>query len=58
MYVLRTDYAYIPQRCVYVMPLGSNIDVARCGWESGIKSNGRYNVRLKSHLRDVSLRST
>ncbi|MDE7217803.1 MAG: hypothetical protein K2N20_06915, partial [Helicobacter sp.] len=25
-----------PQRCVYVMPYGSNIDVARCGWEIGI----------------------
>ena len=22
-----------PQRCVYVVPCGSNIDVARCGWE-------------------------
>ncbi|MDE7255456.1 MAG: hypothetical protein K2N54_04680 [Helicobacter sp.] len=22
-----------PQRCVYVIPYGSNIDVARCGWE-------------------------
>ncbi|MDE7174175.1 MAG: hypothetical protein K2N70_07510, partial [Helicobacter sp.] len=22
-----------PQRCVYVMPCGSNIDVARCGWD-------------------------
>ncbi|MDE7174118.1 MAG: hypothetical protein K2N70_07215, partial [Helicobacter sp.] len=25
-----------PQRCVYVMPFGSNIDVARCGWDVGI----------------------
>ncbi|MDE7216643.1 MAG: hypothetical protein K2N20_00925, partial [Helicobacter sp.] len=30
-----------PQRCVYVMPCGSNIDVARCGWEIRIKSNSR-----------------
>ncbi|MDE7254867.1 MAG: hypothetical protein K2N54_01670 [Helicobacter sp.] len=31
--MLRTDYAHAPQRCVYVMPFGSNIDVARCGWD-------------------------
>ncbi|MDE7255678.1 MAG: hypothetical protein K2N54_05825 [Helicobacter sp.] len=44
--MLRTDYAHAPQRCVYVMPFGSNIDVARCGWESGIKSNGIEMFRL------------
>ncbi|MDE7254915.1 MAG: hypothetical protein K2N54_01910, partial [Helicobacter sp.] len=32
---------HTPQRFVYVMPFGSNIDVARCGWEDGIKSNGK-----------------
>ncbi|MDE7256021.1 MAG: hypothetical protein K2N54_07605, partial [Helicobacter sp.] len=33
---LKVRYACIchaPQRCVYVMPFGSNIDVARCGWD-------------------------
>ncbi|MDE7256055.1 MAG: hypothetical protein K2N54_07775 [Helicobacter sp.] len=29
-------YVHSPQRCVYVMPFGSNIDVVRCGWEIGI----------------------
>ncbi|MDE7256295.1 MAG: hypothetical protein K2N54_09005 [Helicobacter sp.] len=24
---------HVPQRFVYVMPCGSNIDVARCGWD-------------------------
>ncbi|MDE7173640.1 MAG: hypothetical protein K2N70_04755, partial [Helicobacter sp.] len=31
-----------PQRCVYVMPYGSNIDVARCGWDAYMMSNGRF----------------
>ncbi|MDE7255509.1 MAG: hypothetical protein K2N54_04955, partial [Helicobacter sp.] len=30
-----------PQRCVYVMPFGSNIDVARCGWGVHTMSNSR-----------------
>ncbi|MDE7254808.1 MAG: hypothetical protein K2N54_01360 [Helicobacter sp.] len=42
-------YVNAPQRCVYVMPCGSNIDVARCGWEFGIGEQWQ---------RDVSLRST
>ncbi|MDE7256290.1 MAG: hypothetical protein K2N54_08980, partial [Helicobacter sp.] len=41
-----------PQRCVYVMPCGSNIDVARCGWEFEIKSNGKEMFRFAQH--DVS----
>ncbi|MDE7255918.1 MAG: hypothetical protein K2N54_07060 [Helicobacter sp.] len=51
---LRTDYAHAPQRFVYVMPLGSNIDVARCGWENGIGEQmaelAKMEVRLQSHL--------
>ncbi|MDE7173881.1 MAG: hypothetical protein K2N70_05990, partial [Helicobacter sp.] len=35
-------YVNSPQRCVYVMPYGSNIDVARCDWEGRIKSNSRF----------------
>ncbi|MDE7255621.1 MAG: hypothetical protein K2N54_05520 [Helicobacter sp.] len=38
---LRTDYAHAPQRFVYVMPFGSNIDVARCGWDAYTMSNSR-----------------
>ncbi|MDE7256146.1 MAG: hypothetical protein K2N54_08255 [Helicobacter sp.] len=38
---LRADYVNAPQRCVYVMPCGSNIDVARCGWDAHMMSNSR-----------------
>ncbi|MDE7217776.1 MAG: hypothetical protein K2N20_06770, partial [Helicobacter sp.] len=41
---LNVRYACIcrnPQRCVYVMPCGSNIDVARCGWDAHTMSNSR-----------------
>ncbi|MDE7255692.1 MAG: hypothetical protein K2N54_05900, partial [Helicobacter sp.] len=40
---LRTDYAHAPQRCVYVMPYSSNIDVARCGWDVGKYEQWRMN---------------
>ncbi|MDE7255969.1 MAG: hypothetical protein K2N54_07340 [Helicobacter sp.] len=43
MYVLRTDYAHIPQRNVYVMPYGSKIDVARCGW--GIRIYEQWQIK-------------
>ncbi|MDE7256291.1 MAG: hypothetical protein K2N54_08985 [Helicobacter sp.] len=34
---------HAPQRCVYVMPCGSNIDVARCGWDYlESVSNGKF----------------
>ncbi|MDE6979736.1 MAG: hypothetical protein K2O85_09260 [Helicobacter sp.] len=38
---LRTDYAHIPQRFIYAMPFGSNIDVARCGWDAHTMSNSK-----------------
>ncbi|MDE7255101.1 MAG: hypothetical protein K2N54_02865, partial [Helicobacter sp.] len=38
-----------PQRCVYVMPCGSNIDVARCGWGLELMSNRKSkNCRIQS----------
>ncbi|MDE7173071.1 MAG: hypothetical protein K2N70_01865, partial [Helicobacter sp.] len=33
---------HAPQRNVYVMPFGSNIDVARCGWDAHMMSNGKF----------------
>ncbi|MDE7254832.1 MAG: hypothetical protein K2N54_01480 [Helicobacter sp.] len=50
--MLRTDYAHIPQRCVYVMPCGSNIDVARCGWDDHMMSNSRNGgaISIAHHL--------
>ncbi|MDE7255428.1 MAG: hypothetical protein K2N54_04535 [Helicobacter sp.] len=41
---------HAPQRFVYVMPYGSNIDVARCGWEIEIKSNGKEMFRLRLNM--------
>ena len=38
-------YVNSPQRFVYVMPYGSNIDVARCGWDVRIMSNGKEMFR-------------
>ncbi|MDE7255204.1 MAG: hypothetical protein K2N54_03400, partial [Helicobacter sp.] len=35
---------HAPQRCVYVMPFGSNIDVARCGWDVGISEQWQRDV--------------
>ncbi|MDE7255294.1 MAG: hypothetical protein K2N54_03855, partial [Helicobacter sp.] len=35
------------QRLCYAF--GSNIDVVRCGWESGIKSNGKEMFRFAQH---------
>ncbi|MDE7254766.1 MAG: hypothetical protein K2N54_01145 [Helicobacter sp.] len=53
-------YVNSPQRFVYVMPFGSNIDVARCGWEIGIKSNGKEMFRLCLNMTrfQVSLRAS
>ncbi|MDE7256205.1 MAG: hypothetical protein K2N54_08555 [Helicobacter sp.] len=47
--MLRTDYAHAPQRFVYVMPYGSNIDVARCGWDAHMMSNSREMFRYTQH---------
>ena len=40
-------YVNCPQRCVYVMPFGSNIAVVRCGWDFGILLENLLFVILK-----------
>ncbi|MDE7216980.1 MAG: hypothetical protein K2N20_02665, partial [Helicobacter sp.] len=48
-----------PQRCVYVMPCGSNIDVARCGWDVKNMSNGKEMFRYAQHDKiPMSLRAS
>ena len=49
-----------PQRCVYVIPFGSNIDVARCGWGLESVSNGKEMFRLRLNMTrfHVSLRAS
>ncbi|MDE7255143.1 MAG: hypothetical protein K2N54_03075 [Helicobacter sp.] len=45
-----------PQRCVYVMPCGSNIDVARCGWDAYMMSNSRfYFLSLRASATSVAI---
>ncbi|MDE7256145.1 MAG: hypothetical protein K2N54_08250, partial [Helicobacter sp.] len=39
-----------PQRCVYVMPYGSNIDVARCGWDVRIGEQWHRDVSLTLNM--------
>ncbi|MDE7447858.1 MAG: hypothetical protein K2M51_02290 [Helicobacter sp.] len=54
--MLRTDYAHVPQRFVYVMPCGSNIDVARCGWDARTMSNSRfYFLSLRASVTSVAI---
>ncbi|MDE7254561.1 MAG: hypothetical protein K2N54_00090 [Helicobacter sp.] len=42
-------YANIPQRGGNVMPCGSNIAAARCGWDAHIMSNSREMFRYAQH---------
>ncbi|MDE7255987.1 MAG: hypothetical protein K2N54_07430 [Helicobacter sp.] len=38
---------------VYVMPVGSNIDVARCGWDARIMSNSKIGgAVLTAHINE------
>ncbi|MDE7254679.1 MAG: hypothetical protein K2N54_00690 [Helicobacter sp.] len=47
---------HAPQRFVYVMPFGSNIDVARCGWDAHTMSNSRfYFLSLRASSASVAI---
>ncbi|MDE7216964.1 MAG: hypothetical protein K2N20_02585, partial [Helicobacter sp.] len=38
-----------PQRCVSIIAFGTYGDVARCGWEIRIMSNGKEMFRFAQH---------
>ncbi|MDE7172778.1 MAG: hypothetical protein K2N70_00340 [Helicobacter sp.] len=50
-------YVNSPQRCVSIIAFGTYGDVARCGWEVGIKSNGKQKilVSLRASVTSVAI---